>query len=217
MKLVVLAMEVVLDAVGLLERLRGALEDPRRAAVDEQDAPALAVGLGDQRLDPGGAVDDHARVDGPAQRDDLEQPGGLAGEHRDAARAVLGDATALQRLAHALDVGLEPHVLVVVEAVAVLHLALRVVDHRGDRRGARRHRRELRRVQVEEDREDAAAVGPHVGEAAQVAAVDRVRCHPDPLPPAPGSGTRRGGHPAESGAVDDDHVSRAIVHPPGSR
>jgi hypothetical protein len=176
--LVVLAVDVVLDPVGLREVLAGTGEQARAAPVDEQDAPALGGPLLDQRLDEGPALDDHARAQRAAQGDDLEQPGRGAGVHRHRARAVGGDVVAVQHLAHALDVAAQGLALVVLEGPGLGLGLVRGVGHdRGDRAGARGRGGELRRVEVQEDREDAAAIRVHVGQSPQELAGDRGGCH----------------------------------------
>ena len=180
--LVVLAVHVVLDAVGLLEAAAVADEEARVAAVGEQHAPALGVGVGDQRLDVRRALEHDGGVDRAAEPDDLEQVGGPAGVHGDGARAVLRDVAGLQRLAHALDVRLQRLALVVVEPFGLLDAVRGLGEDRGDRRRSGRRRGELGRIEVQEDGQDAAALRLDVGEPAQLVAGDRVGCHEGRLP-----------------------------------
>ena len=117
--LVVLAVDVVLYAVGLLEAAAVADEEAGVAAVGEQHAPALLVRLGDQRLEVGRAVEHDGGLDRAGDPHHLEQVRGLAGVHRDRARPVLREVARHQRLAHALDVLLSA-AFVVVEPVGLL-------------------------------------------------------------------------------------------------
>src|SRR5262249_59450342 len=86
--LVVLAVDVVLDAVGLLEPLGSAEEQPGGAPRDEQDLPAAVLADRDERLDVRRAVERHALLARLAPAHDLEQPDGLAGEHGEAPDAL---------------------------------------------------------------------------------------------------------------------------------
>ena len=90
--LVVAAVDVVLDPVGLLELVAVADEQAREPPVGEQHAPALGRAVVDERLHVRAVVEHHARLERVAQRHDLQQLRGLAGEHGDRARAVGGDA-----------------------------------------------------------------------------------------------------------------------------
>ncbi len=180
--LVVLAVDVVLDAVGLLEPAPVADEEARVAAVGEQHAPALGVRVGHQRLDVRGAVEHHRGLDGAAEPDDLEQVGGRAGVHGDGARPVLRDVSGLERLAHALDVALERLALVVVEPFGLFGTVRGLGEDRRDRGRTRGRRGELGRVEVQEHGQDAAALRAYVGEPTQLVAGDRVGCHGGRLP-----------------------------------
>ena len=81
-----------------------------------------------------------------AKLDDLEQVLRLAGEDGHRAVAVGGDVPAVEHLAHALDVGLQRHLLVVPELALGLDPAGRLGHDRRDRGGPRRRRGQLGRV-----------------------------------------------------------------------
>ena len=97
----------------------------------------------------------------------------------------------VQHLAHALDVGPQRLALVVLERLDLVDLVRRRGHDRVDLGRARGGRGELARVEVEEDREDQAALGAQLGQPAQAPARDRVGCHRRELPRAQRRPNRR--------------------------
>jgi hypothetical protein len=95
------------------------------------------------------------------------------------------DVRALQHRADALDVGAQRLPRAVLEPFGLVDLARRRGDDGVDLCRARGGRRELARVEVEEDGEDLPAVRAQLGQAAQAPARDRVGCHGIPLPGCP--------------------------------
>ena len=179
--LLVAAVDVVLDPVGLHELVADAREQPRGAAVGEQHAPALGRAGVHERLDVRRVVEHHARVDRVAQGDDLEQVLGLAGEDGDGLRAVGGDVAG-EHLAHALEVDLQGTALPGLELAGVVDAAGGLGEDGGDGGGAGGRGGELRRVEVHEHREHSALVGMHVSEPPQAAAGERLAAMRGPYP-----------------------------------
>ena len=118
--LVVAAVDVVLDPVGLLELVAVAGEQPRDAAVDEQHAPAL----GRRPRAPAArrtASRRAPRASSSGWRSDTTSSRSSGWQANTAtARVPLAGDVAAEHLAHALDVGLQRLALVVLEVAGLL-------------------------------------------------------------------------------------------------
>ncbi len=155
--LVVLAGDEIGERLDLGQRAVGAVgEQPHRAAADQRDRPPRPA-VADQRVEPGGVVDDHLAGDGVWQAQHLEQLGRTGGEQRQRVRALRREVVAAQEVAHAGDVVAQRDLGVVVER-RVARVALRGVDQRRDLRCACRLRRERSRVEVHVDAEHLVSV-----------------------------------------------------------
>ena len=143
--------------------------------------------------------------------DDLEQAGRTGGVDGDPVRAVDGQVVAAQHALDALEVALERPALVVVE-LGLLDPVRRVGEHRRDRGGAGRRRRELRGIEVEEDGEDAAVRRADLGEPAQAPSGERLDGHGCDVT-LPGGGAN-GYQPSVPGAPLNGPTRSAVIQPP---
>jgi hypothetical protein len=168
----------------LVERLARAAEQPRRAAVNEHDAPLARLADGRQRGEVRAVGDDRLVVDRLGEAQHLEEAGGAAGEDRHAVRALRPGAVA-ELCGDALEIALQGLLLLVRELLGLLaHEAPGAVEQRADLGAAGRRRRELARVEVEEEGEDLRAADVDFGEPAQAIPGDVVGLHESDTTPA---------------------------------
>ena len=187
--LLVLGVDVVDEAVGLLQRVAGADEQPRGAAVGDQHEPRLVGPVQHQRLDERGPVEHDLVLDRPSQADDLQQVRRPARVDGHGTGAVGGDV-GQQHVADTLDVVTQRHSLVVREPVLGFDLVCRGGQHRRDRRRSRAGRREFGRVQVQEHGKHASFVRMHGGKCLESSLRDRFG-HDSRLPHVCGGRTAR--------------------------
>jgi hypothetical protein len=124
-----------------------------RRAGQHDDRPRAGVGLARELFDVRAGVDRHLEVDRVRQEQDLPHAGRLAGEDRDAARA-LGLQSSGEEVLDAIAIGAKPDNLVVIEiAGQLVDAAVELVDQRSHLALARGRRGEPRRIEIEVQRD----------------------------------------------------------------
>src|SRR5207302_5838990 len=114
----------------------------------------------------------------------LEQVRWAGREGREAVGALDREVRALEVAARALDVAPQGLRLVVREPIRLARLAVGRVEERADLGGAGRGRRELRRIEVEEEAQHACAVGTEVRQPPEEVDAELVRLHDRDVPAA---------------------------------